>query len=308
MPPEEVAHVLAIDWATYDHDTLTGRSEQLWAYPDKKLSVSWYSEETPEGYIPICGGVAYAKTAEIKDGPSAGTFRLKATKGVFEWRNPREMSIIVLPPEISVTDPNPMPTEAKEFNGRLAVHWTTRKPSGAIDIPDVWWRLKKLDRSVKEEVERINYLIQKSKWGHGGPKYDVAFSYASENREYVAQVASAINATGDLRIYDYSDEEEKTESWGKDLYDHLSEVYGKLSRCTVLFYSSSYAAKRWTNLEASHAEARATATLENRRFILPVALDDTPLPEGLARRVFEKMVSPEELAHKIRRKVESIRI
>ncbi len=53
-------------------------------------------------------------------------------------------------------------------------------------------------------------------------EYDVALSFAGEDREYVAQVAAALRENG-VRVFD--DKYEVATLWGKDLYTHLHDVY-----------------------------------------------------------------------------------
>lgn len=70
--------------------------------------------------------------------------------------------------------------------------------------------------------------------------YDVALSFAGEDRPYVAKVAEALVAAGVKVFYD---EYETVTLWGKDLYLHLRDVYLNQARHTVLFASVHYAEK-----------------------------------------------------------------
>jgi len=103
--------------------------------------------------------------------------------------------------------------------------------------------------------------------------YDVALSFAGEDRAYVAQVAELLQA-GQVRVF--YDEYEKVTLWGKDLYTHLREVYQKHARYTVLFASAHYRSKVWTNLERESAQARAIS--ERTEYILPARFDDSEIP------------------------------
>jgi TIR domain len=109
--------------------------------------------------------------------------------------------------------------------------------------------------------------------------YDVALSFAGEDRDYVDAVAVALKASNVRVFYDSF---EKSNLWGKNLYDHLSDIYTKKSRFTVIFISKHYASKTWTNHERQAAQARAFK--ENSEYILPARFDDTPIP-GLADTV-----------------------
>ena len=103
--------------------------------------------------------------------------------------------------------------------------------------------------------------------------YDVALSFAGEEREVVEQFASALVHKGVRVFYDNF---EKSVLWGKDLYQHLQTVYRDKARYCIIFVSAAYAAKVWTRHELKQAQARAIE--ENREYILPVRLDDTEIP------------------------------
>lgn len=103
--------------------------------------------------------------------------------------------------------------------------------------------------------------------------YDVAFSFAGEDRAYVEAVAETVRAQGIRVFYDHY---ETVSLWGRDLYEHLADVYQKRSRYTVIFVSSAYAKKVWTTHERKSAQARAFQ--ESREYILPARFDDTEIP------------------------------
>src|SRR6266852_295827 len=105
------------------------------------------------------------------------------------------------------------------------------------------------------------------------PTFDVCLSFAGEERDYVERVASALKAADVSVFYDGYEE---VNLWGKDLYQHLDEVYRTKARYCVIFISTAYAGKVWTRHELKSAQARAFE--ENREYILPVRFDDTELP------------------------------
>lgn len=104
-------------------------------------------------------------------------------------------------------------------------------------------------------------------------EFDVALSFAGENREYVAGIANQLRARGVKVFYD---EYEQATLWGKDLYEHLDDVYQRAARYCVLFVSEHYAHKVWTTHERKSAQARALR--EKEEYILPVRFDDTEIP------------------------------
>lgn len=148
-------------------------------------------------------------------------------------------------------------------------------------------------------------------------KYDIALSFAGEDRKYAEDLANALVARNIKVFYD---KHEKALLFGKDLYSYLSNIYQYEALYCVMLISASYAKKQWTKHERQAAQARAFT--ENEEYILPIRLDDTEIPglpptigyldwfgengsEGLADIIAEKL-RPENysiiyLANNIRR-------
>jgi hypothetical protein len=103
--------------------------------------------------------------------------------------------------------------------------------------------------------------------------FDVALSYAGEDRSYVHEVANHLLANG-VRVF--YDEFYTAELWGQDLYVYLDNVYRERARFTVVFISRSYVAKPWPSHERQSAQARALNELGP--YLLPVRFDDSVLP------------------------------
>ena len=104
-------------------------------------------------------------------------------------------------------------------------------------------------------------------------QYDVALSFAGEDRHYAEQLARLLKLGGYLVFYD---KYEQAELWGKDLYVHLSSVYKDQADYCVMFLSQHYAQKLWAKHELESAQARAFE--ENQEYILPIRIDDTEIP------------------------------
>lgn len=81
-------------------------------------------------------------------------------------------------------------------------------------------------------------------------EYDIVLSFAGEQRAQVERVAECLRLAGVKVFYDAY---EKSDLWGKDLYQHLSEVYQKKARYCIVFASKDYANKAWTNHELRSA-------------------------------------------------------
>ncbi|MHB9145329.1 MAG: toll/interleukin-1 receptor domain-containing protein [Symbiobacteriia bacterium] len=103
--------------------------------------------------------------------------------------------------------------------------------------------------------------------------YDVALSYATENRELAQALALELKRRGVAVFYDRL---EQADLWGKDLYQHLSDVYRFRARFCLIFVSAAYARRSWTRLELSSAQERALQS--QHEYILPIRLDETELP------------------------------
>ena len=83
-------------------------------------------------------------------------------------------------------------------------------------------------------------------------EYDVCLSFAGEDRPYVDRVAAKLR---DLGVRVFYDGYEEAELWGKNLYQHLGDVYRKRARFCVIFASEAYARKLWTKHELEQAQA-----------------------------------------------------
>jgi hypothetical protein len=109
------------------------------------------------------------------------------------------------------------------------------------------------------------------------PSYDVALSFAGEQRDYVSAVATALREGGASVFYDGD-----ADLWGKDLTKELERVYRSGSRFVVIFVSNEYVQKAWPNLERQHALAGRIERMDDS--VLPARFDRIVLP-GLPETV-----------------------
>lgn len=103
--------------------------------------------------------------------------------------------------------------------------------------------------------------------------YDIALSFAGEDRVYVGEVADILHQLGVKVFYD---KYVGADLWGKDLYTHLDDVYQNKSKYCVVFISQYYKNKLWTNHERESAQTRAFQ--QHSEYILPAKFDDTEIP------------------------------
>jgi hypothetical protein len=105
--------------------------------------------------------------------------------------------------------------------------------------------------------------------------FDLAVSFAVEDREYVEEFVEKLKAAG-LRVF--YDSDYQSEMWGEDLVEFFDKVYRLQSKYAVLFLSHWYAQKMWTRQERRSALARALT--ERAAYVLPIRLDDADV-EGI---------------------------
>lgn len=136
-------------------------------------------------------------------------------------------------------------------------------------------------------------------------KYDVALSFAGEQRQYVEKVALSLKQLGIRFFYD---NDNQVDLWGKNLIKYLSDIYIRQSKFCVIFISKEYREKNWTIFESEAAEERNFFSHDfetYQQYILPVRFDNSEIP-GLRDSwgyIDATKVSPEELAEKIAQKV-----
>ena len=137
-------------------------------------------------------------------------------------------------------------------------------------------------------------ILQESK------QFEVALSFAGEQRGYVQEVALALQSRGVGVFYD---EFEQTLLWGRHLPEELNDVYENRAKFVVMFVSEEYVSKAWPNHERKAALSRAIR--EREEYILPVRFDNSRVPglsEGIHYLSAEKH-PPGELATMIAEKL-----
>jgi energy-coupling factor transporter ATP-binding protein EcfA2 len=93
------------------------------------------------------------------------------------------------------------------------------------------------------DFDRIRSLVKIRKDEY---EYDVAVSFAGEDRTQVSLLVSALEARGVEVFYDFN---ESARLWGKDLENELARIYAQEARFMVLCLSKAYPVKDWTRFE-----------------------------------------------------------
>lgn len=103
--------------------------------------------------------------------------------------------------------------------------------------------------------------------------YEVALSFAGEQRDYVRAVNEALKA---LDVRTFYDDDHAVDLWGKNHTEELPRIYAEDSHLVLMFISEHYVDKRWPR-----HERRAILTEMTQRgspYLLPVRFDDSPVP------------------------------
>ena len=100
-------------------------------------------------------------------------------------------------------------------------------------------------------------------------KYDIAFSFAGENRPFVEGIKNSLLLQG-LNVF--YDNDFQSELWGKDLTEELPKHYYD-SNYVAIFIDEYYLEKMWTYFER---QILITKHLREKgpEYILPIYLND----------------------------------
>ena len=100
-------------------------------------------------------------------------------------------------------------------------------------------------------------------------EFDVALSFAGEDRAFAEEIAEALRSAGVQVFYDdfYT-----AELWGEDLGVRLRDIYKAGSRHCIMILSPAYVEKMWTSWERQQAIDRLIED-RGKAYILPVRLD-----------------------------------
>jgi hypothetical protein len=166
--------------------------------------------------------------------------------------------------------------------------------AGLLSIEDPSFRLY-LTLADLAEIER-SVRVRRTRF-----PWDVAVSFAGEDRQIVESFREELNANGYTVFYDF-DEQHKL--WGENLRRKLGDVYAHEAQYMVVFLSKSYPEKDWTNFELEigrDAKSKRTST-----YLLPLVVDDVHVV-GLSKDVGYvdlRRVSVIEAAQILIRKIE----
>ncbi len=149
------------------------------------------------------------------------------------------------------------------------------------------------------DMDEVGRAIRLRRTGY---PWDVAVSFAGEDRTIVEELKDILNQSGYTVFYDF-DLQHKL--WGTDLRLKLADVYANDAQYMLIFLSKHYPEKDWTNFEFEVGkEARGKRT---DVYLLPVILDDVRVV-GLSANIGHidlRRQSVNDLADALIEKIES---
>ncbi|MDP8163226.1 TIR domain-containing protein [Pasteurella skyensis] len=129
------------------------------------------------------------------------------------------------------------------------------------------------------DYQRTKRLMKNKLMPNVAKKYpfDVAISFAGQDREIAEQLSDHLIELGLTVFYDKLEEHKLL---GKNLFQYLQEIYKDSAQTCIVLISQHYMKKPWTlheleQIQARIFEARVNGEIE---YLLPVRIDDTEIP------------------------------
>jgi len=107
--------------------------------------------------------------------------------------------------------------------------------------------------------------------------YEVAISFAEEDRNAALALAVALKLAGIQNVYYYLHEYQAT--WGQELEARLAKIFAEEARYAVVLFSKSYFQKKFAMVELKSIQVRMERE-KNIVYMLPVLLEDCPLEKA----------------------------
>ena len=146
--------------------------------------------------------------------------------------------------------------------GRL-FYYNPESKNFAVEDPALFYFLKHLDWSALRLECGFRDLNREY-------AYDIALSFAGENRELARHIA---NQLGHLDVRVFFDEHFETNFLGKTWSNQFKEIFGETSRFVVCLLDAHHKNKLWPTFERDCFNPRVPA-----EEVFPIFLDDTAFP------------------------------
>ena len=121
--------------------------------------------------------------------------------------------------------------------------------------------------------------------------WDVAVSFAGEDRTIVLEFVRKLEEKGIFPFYDFN---HQAQLWGVDLQRKLADIYASDALYMVIFISQKYPEKDWTKFEFEIGKVAGQKRPET--YILPIVIEDVPMV-GLANTIGKIFLKDHDIAY-----------
>lgn len=277
MCPEMIARLIVLDLSEREESLLCTRHTGSLIEAEEFL-VKWYPlKKAPNGFQSIADGLVFVP--DEVDVEEEEEVAIQRSAGRYRYKDDADMLVLLLPAgKIPVWNKDRMPTAAKAFGERLALYWLRPSPGQLADL--VWTLVPSradaatiaadINTALEDETGEVpNYSVDNY------ARYDVALSYASEDRLHAEAIAKGLQAAKKRVFFDHDC---RSRLLGRTLSAELETIYSKRATYCVLLVSARYKEKRWTR-EELRAALMGAALTQRSDYVIPVRLDATQLEE-----------------------------
>ncbi|MCG8088238.1 MAG: TIR domain-containing protein [Candidatus Thiodiazotropha endolucinida] len=288
------------------YNLVVSGNETAWELPAYEYPRSRYLEYTVESIRDVHSQLSTKVVSDLKSYPALFLYEQYEKNALIGYiRDIREKGNTVYIEYEFDPDIDPIPGEKIK---ELAAHLQIDEHRG--EQYRTHWSLKQIDLL---EVLSMNGLISADLANEGGPvgrleemKFEVAFSFPGELREYVDQVSNSIKEALPPRSVFY-DNDFVAQLARPNLDTLLQTVYLKNSDLIVVFLSKDYETKMWCGIEW-----RAVRSFINSRSdetVMFFRADDASIPGVFAHDGFIDMgkFPPEQSAEFVLERVRLLR-
>lgn len=151
-----------------------------------------------------------------------------------------------------------------------AVYYDANSRTISIEDPSFRLYLSLMDLDMLERAVRVR---------KGTYPWDVAISFAGEQRHIAERLRDLLNDAGYTVFYDF---DQQHLLWGQNLRKKLGDVYANEAQYMIVLLSKEYPEKEWPSFELEVGKDARTKRTES--YLLPVIVDDVHVV-GLSRDV-----------------------
>jgi hypothetical protein len=174
-----------------------------------------------------------------------------------------------------------------------AIYYDANSRTISIEDPSFRLYLSLMDLDVLARAVRVR---------KGNYPWDVAISFAGEQRDKVERLRDLLNEAGYTVFCDF---DQQHLLWGQNLREKLGDVYANEAQYMIVLLSKEYPEKEWTSFELDIGKSARSKRTES--YLLPIIVDDVTvvgLPSDIGHLDLRR-VTIEHVAKILTEKMES---